>query len=189
MFALCACVRRVARMKALLTCFALLVSSFTLRAADAPATYNVGQFKLGGYITGPQLTLENAKGKAVLIDVWGVHCGPCLRSLPEIEAIAKRYKDKMVVFGAHAQGGPEAAVKAVAAQNKLTYTITDNLNCPIPSAGIPHVYVFDATGGLVYTGSPFDQNFGRALQVATKGVIKTPAPRVSALDSFKKASQ
>jgi thiol-disulfide isomerase/thioredoxin len=172
-------------MKALL---ALLISSFAVHAAPAPLAYNISQFKLGTYITGPQLTLDNAKGKAVLIDVWGVHCGPCLRSLPDIENISKRLKDKMVVFGAHAQGGPVEAVKAVVAQNKLTYTIVDNLQSPIPSNTIPHVYVFDAAGGMIFSGTPFDPNFSRALQFATKGVTKAPAQRESSLDAFKKAN-
>lgn len=175
-------------MKALFSFLVLLVSAFAVDAAPAPLAYNISQFKLGAYITGPQLTLDNAKGKAVLIDVWGVRCGPCLRSLPDIENISKRLKDKMVVFGAHAQGGPDDAVKAVAAKNKLSYTIVNNLQSPIPSNTIPHVYVFDAAGGMIFSGTPFDPNFSRALQAATKGVTKVPAQRESALDTFKKAN-
>ena len=101
-------------MKTLILALSLLSASVALHAATAPTPQaQLSQFKLGAYITGPQVTPENAAGKAVLIEAWGIHCPPCLASLPHIEKIAKRNKDKLLVFGAHAQGGTDAEVSAV----------------------------------------------------------------------------
>ena len=176
-------------MKVLLISLTLLATAVTLRAADAtPATpaAQLSQFKLGATITGPPVTLADAAGKAVLIDAWGIHCGPCLASLPDIEKIAKRYKDKMLVFGAHSQAGTDAEVIGVVKKNKLTYTITNGVNSPIPFSGIPHVFVFDTTGALVYTGSPFEQEFERSLRKATQGAGGAGAAKPSGLDALKK---
>ena len=159
-------------------------------AAEVVPVAQLSQFKLGETITGPAITLEQAAGKAVLIDAWGIHCGPCLASLPELEKIAKRYKDKLVVFGAHCQGGSDAEVIAVTQKNRLSYTITKGVTSPIAFNGIPRVFVFDRQGGLVFTGSPFDQRFQQSLQKATSGGASgglsggLPA-RPSALDAFK----
>ena len=170
-------------MKTFLLSLTLLAAAVTLRAAEATPSAQLSQFKLGAYITGPQVTLDNTAGKAVLIDAWGIHCGPCLASLPDIEKIAKRYKDKMLVFGAHSQGGTDAEVIAVVKKNKLTYTITNGVNSPIPFSGIPRVFVFDTKGALVFTGSPFDQEFERSLHKATAGA--TGAAPTSGLNGSK----
>src|SRR5205085_8272206 len=138
-------------MKAILFSLAFLAAIASVRAAEAQPSAKLSQFKLGAYITGPQATLDNATGKAVLIDAWGIHCGPCLASLPDIEKISKRYKDKMLVFGAHSQEGTDAEVKDVVKKNKLSYTITNGVNSPIPFSGIPRVFVFDTAGELVFT--------------------------------------
>ena len=173
-------------MKAIALTLALLAAGASLHAAEATPSAQLSQFKLGAHITGPEATLESAAGKAVLIDAWGIHCGPCLASLPDIEKIAKRYKNKMLVFGAHSQAGTDDEVKEVVKKNKLSYTITNGVNSPIPFSGIPRVFVFDTTGALVYTGSPFEQEFEKSLRKATQGASAAGAAKPSGLDSLKK---
>ena len=173
-------------MKTLLVSLTLLAATLSLRAAEATPAAKLSQFKLGAYITGPQTTLADATGKAVLIDAWGIHCGPCLASLPDIEKIAKHYKDKMLVFGAHSQAGTDDEVKDVVKKNKLTYTITNGVNSPISFSGIPRVFVFDTTGALVFTGSPFDTEFERSLRKATQGASGAAGAKPTGLDALKK---
>ena len=171
-------------MKALAITLILFTAAASLHAAEATPSAQLSQFKLGAYITGPQATLESAAGKAVLIDAWGIHCGPCL---PDIEKIAKRYKDKMVVFGAHSQAGSDDEVKEVVKKNKLTYTITQGVTSPVPFNAIPRVFVFDTKGALVYFGSPFDKEFDRSLHKAVSGAGGSPPGATpSGLDWLKK---
>ena len=169
-------------MKTLLVALALLAVTLTLRAAEATPAAQLSQFKLGAYITGPQTTLADATGKAVLIDAWGIHCGPCLASLPDIEKISRQ----MLVFGAHSQAGTDDEVKDVVKKNKLTYTITNGVNSPISFSGIPRVFVFDTTGALVFTGSPFDAEFEHSLRKATQGASAPAGAKPSGLDALKK---
>jgi hypothetical protein len=108
-------------------------------------------------------------------------------SLPDIEKIAKRYKEKMVVFGAHSQAGSDDEVKSVVKKNKLSYTITNGVTSPIPFNTIPRIFVFDTTGALVFTGSPFDKEFERSLHKATSGASGGAAgAKPSGLDYLKK---
>ena len=149
----------------------LVLTAISLPAAETAAAggITISEFKLGPHLDGPQLTLDDAKGKAVLIDEWGVHCGPCLASLPDIEKIARRYKDKMLVFGAHAQNASDEEVKAVVKKNRLSYTITKNMRSPVQVGTIPHVFLFDPSGSLIYHGHPADKEFEKMLRKAVAG--------------------
>ena len=43
-------------------------------------------------------TLEEFKGKYILIDFWASYCGPCKKELPYLEAIKKEFEDKNITF-------------------------------------------------------------------------------------------
>ncbi len=161
-----------------------LVAADKKTAASTPS-HSLSEFKLGETITGPQASLADATGKAVLIEAWGVHCGPCLASLPHINSIAKREKGKMLVFGAHSQNASDDEVKQVVKKNQLAYTITKGVNGPVSFSGIPHAFVFDTTGTLVFSGHPMDKEFENAVRKATRGATKSATGTASGLDGLK----
>lgn len=162
------------------------VVALAAEVKSAAPAHSLDQFKLGAHITGPAATLEDAKGKEVLIEAWGVHCGPCLASLPHIEQLAKRNRNKMVVFGAHSQNAGDEEVKQVVKKNNLSFTITKGVSGPVNFNGIPHAFVFDASGALVFHGHPASREFDAAVQKATRGVAAAPAAsRASGLDALK----
>jgi cytochrome c biogenesis protein CcdA/thiol-disulfide isomerase/thioredoxin len=55
------------------------------------------------WLNSPPLTVQDLRGKVVLIDFWTYSCINCLRSLPYVKAWAQKYKDQgLVVIGVHA---------------------------------------------------------------------------------------
>ncbi len=46
---------------------------------------------LGILPSGQSLRLSDLRGQYVLIDFWGSWCGPCLRQIPNLKALAARY--------------------------------------------------------------------------------------------------
>ncbi|KAF1031042.1 MAG: Protein DipZ [Pseudomonas sp.] len=63
------------------------------------------------WLNSPPLTPEALKGKVVLVDFWTFDCINCRRSLPYVNAWAKKYaKDGLVVIGVHT---PEYAFEKV----------------------------------------------------------------------------
>ncbi len=161
----------------LFTTIALCSSLFAADKKDAVPVAKLSDFTIGALRSGPAVSLANTGGKAVVIEAWGVHCGPCLASLPHIEQLAKRNKADTIVIGAESQNSPDAEIQDIVKKNKLSYTITKGgVRGPVSFSGIPHAFVFDTTGKLVFHGSPFDKDFEKSIRQAGK-----PAPATSGL--------
>ena len=47
---------------------------------------------------GDTVTLENFKGKYLLVDCWYTHCGICYREFPKVQALAEEYKNENIEF-------------------------------------------------------------------------------------------
>ena len=43
---------------------------------------------------GNPISLEDLKGKVVLLDFWASWCGPCRRENPNVVKVYEKYKDK-----------------------------------------------------------------------------------------------
>ncbi len=55
------------------------------------------------WLNSAPLTIEQLKGKVVLVDFWTYSCINCLRAIPYVRAWAEKYKDQgLVVIGVHA---------------------------------------------------------------------------------------
>ncbi len=107
------------------------------------------------WYSGRKLTASDLQGKVVLVDKWGVNCGPCVALLPEIEKIWQTYKSKpFILIGSHCQGREPDAIAALVKKNGLSYPIYDDVGIEgEPHAdAIPFLYVVDAKGQVVFSG-------------------------------------
>jgi len=58
--------------------------------------------KIKAWKNSKPLTLAKLRGRYVLLDFWGYWCGPCVRDVPALMAIAKAFpEDKLMVVGIH----------------------------------------------------------------------------------------
>jgi thiol-disulfide isomerase/thioredoxin len=48
---------------------------------------------------GVKHSLATYRGKYVLLDFWGHWCGPCIKSVPKIQALHAQYADKLAMIG------------------------------------------------------------------------------------------
>ena len=48
-------------------------------------------------IEGKRISLEDLRGKVVVMNFWATWCPPCMREMPAVEQLASRYKNKGLV--------------------------------------------------------------------------------------------
>jgi thiol-disulfide isomerase/thioredoxin len=67
----------------------VLAISCIARAADNGGTL---EFSLPALRDGPPIESAQYRDKIVYVDVWASWCAPCLRSMPELEALREKYR-------------------------------------------------------------------------------------------------
>jgi peroxiredoxin len=108
-----------------------------LLAVPAPASAQIAKDPLGSlHATAPDFTVRRVDGGKlqlatlrregpVLLDFWATWCKPCLASLPELEALHRRFAARGVSVVGVSIDGPRnfAKVRPFAARLGLTYPI------------------------------------------------------------------
>lgn len=111
----------------------------------------------------PELLVEKGltpepkrEGKFVLIDFWATWCGPCRKAIPELNALQKKFGDKLVVIGISDE--KEDAVKAMK-EPAMNYSVAIDTQARTKKAlevnGIPHLILIDPQGIVKWEGFPF----------------------------------
>jgi thiol-disulfide isomerase/thioredoxin len=54
--------------------------------------------QVASWTDGKSRSLSDYKGKVVLLDFWGVWCGPCINGMPSLERLKQKYEPRGVVF-------------------------------------------------------------------------------------------
>ncbi|NNE69479.1 MAG: TlpA family protein disulfide reductase [Rhodothermales bacterium] len=65
---------------------------------DMALNTEAGNFAFKAVDTGEDLDLEQLRGKVVLLNFWATWCAPCLQEIPELNRLAKKYPDDLVVL-------------------------------------------------------------------------------------------
>jgi hypothetical protein len=75
--------------------------------------------------------------------------------MPQLVALDKRYKEKgFRLIGVHAQAGTDEEILEPVKKMKAKYSIARTGQSPIEVKGIPHMFIFNAKGELVFEGHP-----------------------------------
>jgi thiol-disulfide isomerase/thioredoxin len=136
--------------------FMALLGAAVGRTQDA-ATQPKVDFKVVKYDQVAE-EVQKHKGKVVVVDAWGIFCPPCIKGLPHLVEMSRKYADKgLVAITLHVDPPYDAETKAQAPKilGKLNATTTTNLVLDEPSEVwqqklhsnfIPIVFVFDREG-------------------------------------------
>jgi thiol-disulfide isomerase/thioredoxin len=82
---------------ATLLCTALAQAGSLKNSYPAPEITGIEK-----WLNSEPLTLQQLRGKVVLVDFWTYTCINCIRTLPYVKSWHEKYKDKgLVVIGAH----------------------------------------------------------------------------------------
>lgn len=149
----------------------LLLALVAFSQAAEKSDHKLSEWKLGKVLFGEKVTKDNMKGKVVVIEHWGVKCPPCIALLPHLAKLDKRHREEgLLIIGAESQGHSEEQIEPLLKKNKIDYSITSGASGPINFSGIPHAFVFDVEGKLIFNGNPSDDDFERAIKNALKDI-------------------
>jgi len=138
--------------------------------------HNLSEWHFGEVLFGSKPSDAELKGKMVVLECWGVHCGPCVASLPHLAELDKKFRDKgLCIIGAESQGSPKEAIKPLLDNAKVEYAITAGASGPIAFNTIPRCFIFDGQGALVYDGFPAGPGFEKTIKDGLHK-LKAPAP-------------
>ncbi len=104
-------------------------------------------------VQGKVHTLDVYRGKWVVLNVWATWCAPCIKEMPELEALSHARAD-VVVLGLAADGDNVARLRQFAAALRVTYPIiagSDKLMKEFKVHAYPTTQLFNPEGKLVLT--------------------------------------
>jgi len=123
---------------------------------------------------GQNRTLHSLRGRVVVLDFWGIWCGPCLQGLPVTEELQRKYRDRDVVFlGIHSAGTSLADIKATLEKWGSTLITARDAGPTLAEGGTvqryrppgwPTTVVIGADGIVVWTSNEFTGDRGAVLQ-------------------------
>jgi thiol-disulfide isomerase/thioredoxin len=160
----------------------------TVRAADgaaekgeAAAGPTLDQYQFGTVVANGEISKDSVQGKVVVLEMWGVHCGPCIAAMPHMVALSKRYDGKgLQVVGLHSQEAPDDEIKAMVKKLKIPFPVTTGGGGPTSENTIPRAMVFNTSGVRIFEGRPTDAGFEKAVKKALKDVAAGSASGSSA---------
>lgn len=128
-------------------------------------------------LQGEYITLEDLKGKVVVLDFWGTWCPPCVESVPELRNLHKRYsKEASFVLIGISSDRDEEAWKDFTDKNKMIWPQYRDENRKIQNAfnirAYPTYIVIDHEGIVRYQSSGFGWGRAANLEDAIKKQIK-----------------
>ena len=120
--------------------------------------------KIAEWVKGQPVKLDEGKGKTVyVVEFWATWCPPCRASIPHLTELQKKYKDKGVVFIGISDEKPATVKKFVEQMaDKMDYRVAIDQDRKTSEGymeaydinGIPHAFIVDKEGRVVWNGHP-----------------------------------
>ena len=135
-------------------------------------------------LDGQRVSLDDLKGKVVLLDFWATWCGPCREALPHMKSIAKKFQGQPFVVLSVSLDQSEGTWKEFITKNEMTWLhyrdggFEGRLSKLFGVEAIPQTFTIDADGVLQ------DEHIGDASMEGKLKKLIARAQELKAASSF-----
>jgi len=159
----------------------VLASAVVLVIAGVLATYSFAALSkdtrapdfTARTLAGKDFSLQDLRGRVVLLDFFATWCPPCRLEVPELQKLWQAYGDKgLVVVGVALESGGPSEVRKFAADRGLTYWQVNDEGGRIAAKygirPIPTTYIIDRSGVIRHSqvgfGPGAEKEFAKKIQ-------------------------
>lgn len=172
---------------------ALLAYGFTTNPREIPspllgrpaASFSVPLF------TGGRFSLQEHRGKVVVVTFWASWCVPCREEAPRLEAVWRAYRDRgVVVVGVNVQDAEPAARRFIE-EFGLTFPNGPDAGGRVAIEygvyGIPELFVVGREGRIAYkhVGAVSEATLARRIDEALRGIPTSDVGRGQSYQSIR----
>ncbi len=128
-------------------------------------------------LQGGSMTLSKLRGKVVLVEFWATWCLPCRESVPELNKVYEKFKDKnFELLGISVDRGGDALsrVRAFVKEYAIIYPImvdSGTVNVAYGVSGIPAMFIIDKEGKVVSRHMGFIPGFAQTISKEIEGLL------------------
>jgi thiol-disulfide isomerase/thioredoxin len=126
-------------------------------------------------LTGEPVSLQQHRGKVLLVDFWATWCVPCVASMPDIKAFREELAGKpFEVISINSQGGdPKAVVRFQSEKVSMPWinwrVVPDTEDYfRIGLSGLPTYFVLDESGRILFRANHFADDVRQHIRAALK---------------------
>jgi peroxiredoxin len=105
-------------------------------------------------VDGQMQSLDQYKGKWVVVNYWASWCSTCIKELPDLVSLHEGNKEKdIVVVGINFEAIDNDRLKAFVAEKSIPYPVLSSKPIPMTPLGrvpaLPTTYIIDPAGNVV----------------------------------------
>ncbi|GAB2983694.1 hypothetical protein GCM10027049_21310 [Mucilaginibacter puniceus] len=125
-------------------------------------------------VNGKKTSLNNMKGKIVLMDFYFIGCAPCMQSLKPLSNLYKKYKDRLIIASLTQRDSKED-VAAFDKLHKIAYAGFADAAEVVKAyhvSGWPTFYFIDKNGKIANVLDGFDEQTEIKMEAIIKALVK-----------------
>lgn len=145
--------------------FKQMQEKMTLQSKESQtnsARLKLYDWKIPNLETDKLVDFSQFRGKVVLLEFWFMYCGPCVKAVPDLNELSKKYKkDDFLLYGVEfVESYPRKDLQKYVSKIKIDYPVLykgKELASKYSVQAAPTIMILNKEGEIVYFESGFDK--------------------------------